>query len=468
MTQHKNEGFVIPKSNQIWIKFYRNGKSISNHTFAESKSEVEKLKKYFKLKGIGEDSRVIIKMRNSPQLAFTFLALYQLRAIVIPVHYNEDTDRLNFIIDDSLSSFLITKERVKLLKQKSKRDTILLPLNTSTIIYTSGTTGFPKGVCLTIRNWYENAIMLTKHHKFDAKSIFASPLLLSHCNAHGLAMFTTLYARSTYIMFDSLPKNFLDIISKEKVTVTSVVPTILNRLYVSDPDWKPSLHLKYFLSAAAPLTGDLLKRILEGWGIIVIQGYGLSESTNFSCTMPVGLSKKQYTKVMFPHPSIGVSLEKVRVRLRKIDKIKKEVLISAPTNFSGYLNSGSNKFQRTVATGDIGYSKTFLGRRFYYLTGRAKELINRGGIKIHPIEIERKLSKLGLNGEFAIFGIPDKTLGEEVVIAVTPTVQNLGLLKAVPKFMQPKEIIKVSTLPYTLTGKLQRKALLRIYLSQIN
>jgi acyl-CoA synthetase (AMP-forming)/AMP-acid ligase II len=273
-------------------------------------------------------------------------------------------------------------------------------------------------------------------------------------------MISTYLARSQWILFDKTSVNFLSILSKEKVNILSVVPAILYEIFKENMSWVPNTELRYILSAAAPLSASLLAQVMAAWNIKVVQGYGLSESTNFSCTMPANIDNELYKKIMFPLPSVGISLDGVEIKVgeENSEGTTGELFIKSSSNCLGYYGSTEFIELEWVATGDLGYYKTFQGRRFYYLTGRIKEIINRGGEKISPVELESELHNIGFNSECAVISIWSEQYGEDVGLVCTDLV-NLSLLKKIPFYRRPKKVFLLENLFYTPTGKLERKRL---------
>jgi len=438
-----------------WIKYYEQGSLKEELTFKEAGERVGLKVAELSRAGIKSKDRIIVQLPNSPSSVVTYLALYKLKAIVVPANTLDDKDRLDYIISDCGAKAIINSGGMQMIRDYGDKDKAG---KISTIIYTSGTTGVPKGVCLSWDNWISNAKSLIKHHNLNSKTIFASPLLLTHCNAHGLAMIATYVTGCRWILFDKTPQNILEIIAREKANILSIVPPILYDIYHANKNWKPYKELKYILTAAAPLSPDLLSGVVFGWGVKVVQGYGLSESTNFSCTLPTNLSKDIYKKVMLPWPSVGVALNGVRIKVgeKKEERKDGELFVSSKSNFNGYWGKDKIERKKWVATGDIGYYKTINNKKYYYLKGRIKEIINRGGEKISPIELEHELRKLGLSGEFAVISILSKKYGEEVALA--SCVQfDFSIMKNIPHYRRPKKIFILDKLLYTHTGKLQRK-----------
>jgi long-chain acyl-CoA synthetase len=440
---------------KVWIKYYVNGVLNETVTFKDIKSRIQNKKNIFISSQLTEGDRVIVKMNNSVEAVVNYLALSEIGIISVPVNPTDSKIRIDYIIKDCKPKAIIFEDdSLKIIKNNLVRNNKKY-CNMNTIIYTSGTTGVPKGVCLSLDNWRNNANSLIKHHKLNEKSILATPLPILHCNAHGLGMYATYFSKSTLVLFDKVSDNFLDVITKEKVNIASVVPSVLSKLLSSKKDFKAHKDLKYFLTAAAPLSVDLLTDIIIHWNVKVIQGYGLTESTNFSCTVPIDLPNNVYKKVMFPHPSIGVELDGVHINIKKQGNSDfGELSIKSSSNSLGYWNKDVSG-RKIVDTGDIGYYKIIEGRKFFYLRGRKKELINRGGEKIYPLELESEIRNFGLNIDFHVVSINDDIFGEEIAVVVLEEF-DFAILDKVPYFRRPKKVFKIKNFCVGPTGKVQR------------
>lgn len=443
--------------NRVWIKFYRDGILHETLNFADIHNRVSAITSKLKVLGIKKQDRVIVMMNNSITAVLYYLALKDLKAIVVPLSPKESKVKLDYIINNCKPRLLIND--VGDIKVLSTDNKLYIPNEQiQTIIYTSGTTGTPKGVCLSWKEWEANAKSLIIHHKLSQETILATPLPLFHCNAHGLGMFTTYIAKSRLILFDKLPSNFLEILNKEKVNIASVVPSILYKLVKDGPDHKFDDSFKYFLTAAAPLNAHLLEELLHKWRVKIIQGFGLSESVNFSCTLPndIDIHSDLYKKIMFPYPSIGISIPMVKIELKDVNNENEtgEVLIESPSNCLGYWGGILEK-QLQVNSGDLGYFKIINARKYFYLRGRTKELINRGGEKIFPLELESEIRSLGIENEFHVIGIPDEKYGEEIAITVKEKF-DFNVLLQIPLYRRPKTVYLLKEFLITSTGKVKR------------
>ncbi len=443
-----------------WIRYYQNGMLSNELTFAEVQHEIEYQQKVLAEKGLVRGERILVCLRNSPQAVITYLALRNSGIIAVPVNPNESKEWLTFTRGHSGARAMITQEGISLFDVTNR---IPMVDRITTIVYTSGTTGTPKGVCLGWEQWHANALALNAHHNVTRATVHGSPLPLYHCNAHGFSMFSTYIAQCKWILFDKATAGFLDVVNEEQISIVSLVPTLLARLLQDRPNWKPHSGLRYIVTAAAPLTKSLLEDILNLWGVRVIQGYGLSESTNFSCTMPVDLSDDTYREIMFPYPSIGVALPGVKISIGEHDQENHvgEFRISSPCNSVGYWKE-QERSSDWLSTGDLGYYRIIDGRRFYYISGRLKEQINRGGESLSPLGIEEELRKLGATGEFAVVPIRHQDLGEEVgLVSVEPVDESI--LKRIPWHRRPKQVFLIDQIPRTVTGKVKRNEAAKLF-----
>lgn len=447
---------------------------------------------------------------NCPEVVLFDLAILSLGAILVPLNPEESFDFIHYVVEHSglrlfvhnsallerVQSFSLEKwgvhtQEIEALCTPSCASCSSLDLSElsaemshltpALLLYTSGTTGRPKGVTLSHYNLLINAEALTRVHQLRLNRTHMCILPLFHANALGFSLITSYYAGIHLVLNDAFPAfSFWEIIRREQVNICSVVPEIVKTLSRHPrPVRRETLpHLRYLVSAAAPLAVEVARDFYEKTAIPLHQGYGLSENTNFATTLPYDITESEYKAVMHGHPtpSIGTELYGSSVCIvnaqgeRVGPGISGEIVIQGHSNMSGYWQDATAT-QETLGkgylrTGDQGYYLTYERGNYFFITGRFKEILLRSGQNISPLEVERELAFLEEIGDFAVVGFPHQHMGEEVGLYVSMSVvspivaQRFDSLAEVPFFKRPKVIVLGKMpVPRTNTGKIRRNLL---------
>ena len=189
--------------------------------------------------------------------------------------------------------------------------------DTAIVLYTSGTTGQPKGVALRQRNLVANARSMARNFGLDGTTQLAV-LPLYHAHAFGFGLMTALTTGGHLVFTERLePFTWAEVLRLESVEVTSVVPSLLPMLLAARVSRSKAPTLKRMLVSSAPLAVDVARDFEATTEIPLIQGWGLSEYTNFACCMPVDVSPEEHTRLLFGWevPSIGPALDGTEVRV---------------------------------------------------------------------------------------------------------------------------------------------------------
>ena len=340
------------------------------------------------------------------------------------------------------------------------------------ILYTSGTTAKPKGVMLEESQFDANCTGFLEHLHFtpEDKVIVALPLLHSFGNIMALVL---LRSGATLILLKQFhPKTILESIAQHKATILPLVPTIysfLVQLYARGGYDVSSL--RYCISGGASLPEALLKRVEEGLGVTVIEGYGLTET---SPVIAVNTMKDGSVPA-----SVGPILPNVELEI--VDEAGKslkqgevgEIRVRGETVMKGYWKKSDATAETLSAdgwlrTGDLGHMDE--KDRLFISSGRIKDLIIRAGENVSPLAIENVLMSHEAIAEVAAIGIANERIGEKVkVFAVLregtqATEQELKELcrKKLPTFMIPDLFQFMESLPKTATGKILKSELRNI------
>ncbi len=358
-------------------------------------------------------------------------------------------------------------------------DRKIQPDDIASLYHTGGTTGTPK---LAKRTHSNEAIMswiLAAMGDFTVGSTLMCGLPLFHCNGTIVTGLTPFSVGGHVVMLSpmgyrepNIMKNFYKIVEKYKAEAFSAVPTILSVLLDIPVGGADISSLRYAVCGAAPLSVELFKRFEDHSGMKILEGYGLTEGTVASAINPKdGERKVGSIGIRMPYQTMKIAIldeDGKYVRDAALGEIG-AVAIKGPTIFKGYVEDVHNQGiwlpDGFFNTGDLGRVDA---DGYFWLTGRKKELIIRGGHNIDPAMIEEPLYKMPNVKMVAAVGRPDPHAGEVPVVYVEVAEgssidevqvmawarENIGEKAAIPK-----EVIVTPQIPLTPVGKIFKPAL---------
>ena len=344
--------------------------------------------------------------------------------------------------------------------------------------YTGGTTGTPKGAMLTHQNISANArqINLLDPHSRANNPISPEPdrilgvLPFFHVFANATVLNRTIDNGGEIVMLPRFEaKAALQAITRTKVTSLPGVPTMYQALLDNAELAKTDFgSLRACISGGAPLAAELKARFEERSGSVVIEGYGLTESSGvISCNPYEGVNKTG---------SIGQPIPGTQVRLVDKEDPHKDVppgepgelVAKGPQMMAGYWNkpeaTGQVFVDGWLRTGDVA---TIDGDGFIFIVDRLKDMIAVGGFKVFPSQIEDILYTHPAVKEALVIGVPDSYAGERPKAFVTLNEDMAANGEDLEKWLNPKlgkhervlAVVVRENLPKTMIGKLDRKAL---------
>ncbi len=340
------------------------------------------------------------------------------------------------------------------------------PNDIALILHTSGTTSRPKRVPLSHANLMISARIVAETYQLTREDISLCVMPLFHVHGLVASTFATLFTGGTVVIPPRFnPLSFWSTVRDHRVSWYSAVPTIHQVLLArTKAGTKPAgaEHLRFIRSCSAPLPPKLMAEVEERFGAPLLEAYGMTEAAHqmSSNPLPPGTRKPG---------SVGCGTAVSIAILNKAGDLLPagstgEVSIQGPNVFSGYegnAEANSTSFSNGwFRTGDQGYLDT---EGYLTLVGRIKELINRGGEKISPREIDEALLTHPAVAEAVCFGIADRVYGEEVAAAVvlSGSATEAELIAhcrlSLSDFKCPKAIYIVEAIPRGATGKIQRR-----------
>ena len=313
---------------------YIDGVSVRTILYQDLFCECQQIAAWFKESlQLSTGDRIAILTGNTPESIFLYFSAWISGICVVPINISEADERIHYIIDHSQSKYAFVSPdysgRIEncpvLTRWPTDRDRcesidFALPSDTEAlIVYTSGTTGAPKGVILTHGNLLADAQGIARLHGFTEGDRAMCVLPLHHVNGIVVTLVTPLLTGGSVVLNRKFSASrFWKIVADEKCTWCSVVPTILAFLCESKPgDWAKPPDFRHFLCGAGPLTTDLAKKFHDRFGVRVVHGYGLSETTCYSTFLPVDLDEAEYAHWMWGcgFPSIGAALPENEVEI---------------------------------------------------------------------------------------------------------------------------------------------------------
>ena len=462
-------------------------------SYAELREAAGRMSTLLAAAGVAPGDRVGIMLPNVPAFPVAFYGALAAGAVVVPMNPLFKSREIGYYLSDSGAKVLIawhtaageaakgaTDAGAQVLVAETADLADLLAGHASAaessgrggeddavILYTSGTTGQPKGAELThaglVRNAELTARTLLKNNPDD---VIMGCLPLFHVFGLTCGLNAAVAAAGTLTLLPRFdPVKALEIIKRDAVTIFEGVPTMYAAM-LHHPEVDPAMaaSLRVCVSGGASMPVEILRGFEERFGCIILEGYGLSE------TSPVA-SFNHPDKVRKPG-SIGTPVEGVEMRL--VDDAGQtvpdgeigEIAIRGHNVMKGYWN----KPEATAQTMTDGWFRTGDMARvdedgYYYIVDRKKDLIIRGGYNVYPREIEEVMHEHPAVAEVAVIGLPHAELGEEVGAAValkpgasaTPEELRAFARDRVAAYKYPRRVWLVDSLPKGPTGKILRR-----------
>lgn len=462
-------------------------------TYEQLQQQVHALAKELNRFGINRADRVAIALPNGLEMIVSFLAA-TVAATAAPLNPGYKVDEFRFYLEDTSACAMIVPPRgMEEAKRAAGDKTFIIeadlngrgqvcfesaasgisakPDNPASddialVLHTSGTTSRPKRVPLSHRNLLASSRTVAETYKLTADDVSLCVMPLFH--VHGLVASTlaTLATGGTVVIVPRFnPLSFWSIVREHGVTWYSAVPTIHQLLLSRNKgeDRPPGAEqLRFIRSCSAALPPSTMGELESKFGAPVLEAYGMTEAAHQMASNPLSPGERKPGSV---GRETGVKIALLDERGDEIlNGGKGEVAIKGPGVFSGYEeNPEANTTSFTngwFRTGDQGYLD---GDGYLTLVGRLKELINRGGEKIAPLEIDEALAAHPAVAEAVCFSVPDRIYGEEVAAAVvlSSSETEAALIEhcrsLLADFKCPKKIHIVKAIPRTATGKIQRR-----------
>jgi oxalate---CoA ligase len=350
--------------------------------------------------------------------------------------------------------------------------------HTALVLHTSGTTARPKMVPLTQRNLCNSAFNIVRSLDLSPTDRCLSVMPLFHI--HGLigAALSTFASAGCLVCTGIFrPSKFFGWLNTFQPTWYTAVPS-MHSAVLAQADARgdiPSSHrLRFIRSCSASLPPRTAMGLEDLFGVPVVEAYGMTEAAHQMACNPLPPGLRKVGSVGIPTGTEIAIVDETGTRLPQ--GVEGEIVVRGPNVMAGYVASERTNANDLIdgwfRTGDQGQ----LDRDGYlFITGRIKEVINRGGEKISPREIDEVLLNHPAVAEAVTFAIPDARMGEEIGVAIVLRPKSEGVdARTLLNFAQtrlaafklPRQVSFVSEIPKGPTGKLQRIGLAKRLLSE--
>lgn len=456
----------------------------------EFRQDVQKLTAELKRRGVGYQDSVLVCIPNMAAYAVIVQAIWEVGAAMHPIAATtpkielieemDEHDYAAYIIDRTLSKSIKTynnnfEVEVNLLTYPQLRLTINQDVNgheakepqeddLALIMNTSGTTGKPKRVGLTHKILLNAAKHDIESQQMTDKDTVLVVMPMFHINAQAVCLLSTRLSGGKLVVAKKFSASrFWNQIRENHVTWASVVPTIINILLINrqaNSRYSNDIKLRFVRSSSFSLPVEKLKTFQNRFNTIILEGYGMTETASQCAINPldhrkVGSAGKPFKTEMAILNDGEFSQSPDRVG---------EIAVRGDHVISSYLDVETNSFQHGwFLTGDLGY---FDSDGYLYVKGRKKELINRGGEKVSPAQVESSISQLDFVKEVSVIGLPDPVYGEAVIAVIISrdpqnrTSQEQVIFdqaeKTLANYERPTQVYFVDHFPKNATGKVIR------------
>ena len=463
-------------------------------SYGEFKIFNEKISRQLAAKDIINSDRAAIVLPNGPLMASSFLSISSYMSAA-PLNPSYKQEEFEFYLDDLKPKFLLVEPNSKSLAVIAAKNLNIpvfemkisdnQPLGTfelfdketdyknpndydeALVLHTSGTTSRPKIVPLSNLNIFTSAVNISKSLKLTTDDHCLNIMPLFHI--HGLIAVLSASAKVGASVCASNGFNalkFLDLAETQNITWYSGVPTMHQAILLraqKNSDKAKKLNLRFIRSSSASLPPAIFKQLNDIFQTPVIEAYGMTEATHQMTSNPLPPAIQKPGLVGMPAgPEICIMKD-------KNEKLSQgeigEICIKGDNVTNGYENNPEANKQSFVndwfRTGDEGF---FDEDGYLKISGRLKEIINKGGEKISPLEVDNILMDFPPIDQALCFGYKDKMLGEDIAVAIklkenkSCTEDDIKSYanEKLAKFKIPKKIFIVEDIPKGATGKLQR------------
>jgi acyl-CoA synthetase (AMP-forming)/AMP-acid ligase II len=436
--------------------------------------------------GFAPGDRIAASFANGPEIVAAFFGVAGARLTFAPLNSAYTEDEFRFYLEDiapraillapgsvpaaraaAASLGIATIDLELPLVAFADHERCAIESDVALFLHTSGTTSRPKGVPLTHANLVHSAGNIERWYELRKSDVSLCVMPLFHVHGIVFSTLAVLRAGGAVVVPERFSASaFWPSVAEYDVSVVSAVPTIYRTLLLrAEEDGAPRMgehRIRFLRSSSAPLPASEMVRLEERFGAPVIEAYSMTEAAHQMCANPLHGERRPGSVGVGAFVGVGI-LDEAGNELAS--GTVGEVAVRGANVTHGYHNNPAANESSFVngwfRTGDYGVLD---GTGYLTLVGRLKELVNRAGEKISPVEVDDALMSHPGVAEAVAFAIPDEKYGEAVAAALVlrdPATTVAAVLdharKRLAPFKVPTSVIVVDSIPRTATGKVQRR-----------
>jgi crotonobetaine/carnitine-CoA ligase len=495
---------VATAGNRVFLVFEARGGGVSELDYAAFAERVEGCARGLADLGVGPGDRVVVQLRNSPEILVAWFAIVRLGAIFVPANVLSAVPELEHVLQVTNASVAITEPDYRdvieraieatgspatlVIARGDAEDAVAFddlvaargePVpdgaraeDVAELIFTSGTTAKPKAVMLTHANLLRSGLDTVHCLWLDEGERCLTALPLFHVNAQGVSVLSALTVGGTLVVIEEFrASRFWEQVRRHRATQTALVAMQLRTVLAQPPDPTERDHAVRRLFYAINVTDGEKARFEERFAVTLINGYGLSEAMVLVTVAPV-VGPRRWPSIGLPTPGRHVLLVDENGNEVPPGVVGEIVVEGVPGRdiMLGYLGdpdaTAAAIRDGRLHTGDNAYADE---AGYLYFFDRKKDMIKRAGENVSATEVEAALVQHPAVSEVSVFGIPDALRDEAVVAVVVPmtgATPDPDELKAhcaerLARFKVPGTIVFRDELPKTSIGKVRKEELRR-------
>ncbi|MGE7767058.1 long-chain-fatty-acid--CoA ligase [Peribacillus sp. NPDC096540] len=468
-------------------------------TYQELNQQIDQLAAGLFAQGVRKGDGVALILDNSPEFIIAYYGILRLGAFAVPINPMFTKGEISYILDNSQAKAVIAhasvESKLSELKEKSRDITCVIYVDgknqewawerlmetsnldfespfidqddLAVILYTSGTTGKPKGAMLSHRNLASNAESISTLVELHDEDRVVAVLPMFHVFCMTVSLNAPIACGATVIIIPRFsPLDVVRTIREKQGTVFVGVPTMYNFIYqLSEATAEDFSSIRLCISGGASIPIELLQNFQNKFNVMILEGYGLSETSPLVAINPLKGTRKT--------GSIGLNIPGVKSKV--VNEERKELprgevgelVVQGPNVMKGYLKMPEATIAALIDgwfyTGDLARMDE---EGYIYIVDRKKDIIIVGGYNVYPREVEEVLYQHPFIVEASVVGVPDEGYGEIVKAYVVVRDEQITIEDIIHfcqdklvKYKLPRQVEFLKELPKNSTGKTLRRKL---------